>query len=84
MPEKEKKKLLEMVINISENLTEVGLRTRDKDFFDLGLTFKLVLVLASQGNLNELKAFLKNYMLIGEEEKESAISKISKMSVCIN
>jgi len=67
-----------------QNLLKAGFSSGNKDIQDLGITAQLVLLTASRGGLEELKVFLKNYLLMEELEKEDPMVRLSKMALCLN
>lgn len=82
--EEMKKELVEKIFMTVQQMLVVGKIYKDKPILDLGVTLQLVLLLASQKNLEELKVFLKNYMLLDEVEKQSPMERLLNIPVCLN
>ena len=82
--EQQKKNLIAALHEAIQATLIAGKLTGDKEILDIGVSMQLILILASKGNLEELKVFLKNYMLLGDENREDAMTTILKKPVCMN
>lgn len=84
MSKEEMEMLIKEFNDSIQNLLQASFESGNEELKDLAISSQLVMIVAARGGLGDLKVFLKNYLLMEELEKEDPMTRISKMSLCLN